>query len=81
MFLLAIDWDTKTCPAQRQNGIQWTFSSPLDDLDFAGLALLSDTHHQVQEKSEVVKVNAVSDTLITLEGELLKEVESSLVAS
>jgi glycosyltransferase A (GT-A) superfamily protein (DUF2064 family) len=35
LFLLAIDWVIKTYTAQKQNGIQWTLWTQLDDLDFA----------------------------------------------
>jgi hypothetical protein len=81
LFLLAIDWVMKTSRAQKQNGIQWTLRTKLDDLDFAGdLALLSHNQQQMQEKtstvaenskqiggkSKVLKVNAASTTPIKL---------------
>ena len=45
LFLLAIDWIAKTTTTGRNNGIQWTLWTQLDDFDFADdLALLSDNH-------------------------------------
>ena len=42
LFLLVIDWIMKTTTTGRNNGIQWTLWTQLDDLDFADdLALLS----------------------------------------
>ena len=42
LFLLVIDWIMKTVTSNRNNGIQWTLLTQLDDLDFADdLALLS----------------------------------------
>ena len=59
LFLLAIDWIMKTSLTQRQNGIQWTLSTQLDDLDFADdIALLSHTHKQMQEKTQIVAENS-----------------------
>ena len=47
LFLLVIDWIMKTTTTGRNNGIQWTLWTQLDDLDFADdLALLS--HNQTQ---------------------------------
>ena len=54
MFLVAIDWIMKTTTKNRRNGIQWTLWSQLDDLDFADdLALLSHSHEQMQEKTDL----------------------------
>ena len=48
LFLLVIDWIMKTTTTGRNNGIQWTLWTQLDDLDFAdGLALLSHNHSQM----------------------------------
>ena len=45
LFLLVIDWIIKTTKTGRNNGIQWTLWTQLDDLDFADdLALLSHNH-------------------------------------
>ena len=42
LFLLVIDWIMKTVTSNRNNGIQWTLLTQLDDLEFADdLALLS----------------------------------------
>ena len=55
LFLLAIDWIMKKTTTNRRNGIQWTPWSQLDDLDFADdLALLSHSHQQMQEKTELL---------------------------
>ena len=52
LLLLVIDWIMKMKTKQRRNGIQWTFWSQLDDLDFVDdLALLSHNHHQMQDKT------------------------------
>ena len=42
LFLQVIDWIMETVTSNRNNGIQWTLLTQLDDLDFADdLALLS----------------------------------------
>ena len=52
LFLLVIDWIMKSTTANRNNGIQWTLLTQLDDLDFADdLALLSHSHSQMQDKT------------------------------
>ena len=52
LFLLVIDWIMKTTTTGRNNGIQWTLWTQLDDLDFADdLALLSHSHSQMQDKT------------------------------
>ena len=52
LFLLFIDWIMKTTTTGRNNGIQWTLWTQLDDLDFADdLALLSHNHTQMQDKT------------------------------
>jgi len=52
LFLLVIDWIMKTTTTDRNNGIQWTLATQLDDLDFADdLALLSHSQKQMQEKT------------------------------
>ena len=54
LFLLAIDWIMKQSSSPK-NGILWTSQSQLGDLDFADdLALLSHTHQQIQEKTDIV---------------------------
>ena len=51
-FLLVIDWIMKTTTTGRNNGIQWTLWTQLDDLDFADdLALLSHNQSQMQDKT------------------------------
>ena len=57
MFLVAIDWIMKTNTKNRRNGIQWTLWSQLDDLYFADdLALLSHSHEQMQEKTDLLNL-------------------------
>ena len=52
LFLLVNDWIMKITTEGRNNGIQWTLTTQLDDLDFADdLALLSHNHRQMQEKT------------------------------
>ena len=52
LFLLVIDWIMKTVTAGRNNGIQWTLWTQLDDLDFADdIALLSHNCRQMQDKT------------------------------
>ena len=52
LFLLAIDWVMKKVTDGQRNGIQWTLWKQLDDLDFADdLALLSQSHQQMQDKT------------------------------
>ena len=59
LFLLAIDWIMKKTTTNCRNGIQWTPWSQLEELDFADdLALLSHSHQQMQEKTELL--NTVS---------------------
>ena len=42
LFLLVIDWIMKITTTDRNNGIQWTLWTQLDDLDFADdLALIT----------------------------------------
>ena len=56
LFLLVVDWIIRTATAQARNEIQWTPWLQLDGLDFEDdLALLSDTHRQLQEKTNSVK--------------------------
>ncbi|VDP64926.1 unnamed protein product [Schistosoma curassoni] len=55
LFLLVIDLIMKTSTCERKHGIQWIPRMQLDDLDFANdLALLSQTHQQMQEKTNSV---------------------------
>ena len=57
LFLLVIDWITKTTTTGRNNGIQWTLWTQLDDLDFDDdLALLSYNHSQMQDKTILLEI-------------------------
>ena len=52
LFNLTIDWVMRQTTADQPRGIRWTPFSTLEDLDFADdLALLSHTHHHIQEKT------------------------------
>jgi len=52
LFLLAVDWIMRQSTEGKHNGIQWTLTSQLDDLDFADdIALLSHSHKQMQDKA------------------------------
>ena len=49
--------DSENDHKNRRNGIQWTLWSQPDDLDFADdLALLSHSHEQLQEKSDLLNL-------------------------
>ena len=55
LFLLAIDWIMHETTVNKRNGIQWSISSQLDDLDFAdNLGLLFHTYNQMLEKTSVL---------------------------
>ena len=50
LFLVALDWVTKTA-FNRKGGIQWTFTTSLEDLDFANnLALLSHRKQDMRDR-------------------------------
>ena len=52
LFNLIIDWVMSTTTEDAARGIRWNISSTLEYLDFADdLALLSQTHHHLQEKT------------------------------
>ena len=56
---LVIDWIMKTTITGRNNGIQWTLWTQLDDLDFAvDLALLSSNHNQKQDKTTLLETTS-----------------------
>jgi hypothetical protein len=64
LFLLVIDWITKTTTASRNNRIQWIPWTQLDDLDFAdNLALLSHNHRQMQNKTTILETTSASTGL------------------
>ena len=59
LFLLVTDWIVKTTTTGRNNGIQWTLWTQLDDLDFGDeLALLSHNHSQMQDKTTRLETGA-----------------------
>ena len=56
LFLLVINWTRRTTTIGRNNGIQWTLWTQLDDLDFTDdLALLSYNHSQMQDKTTLLE--------------------------
>ena len=57
LFLLAMDWIMKTTNSGHRNGIQWTLTRQLEDLDFADdVALLSHSHKQMQTKMDRLSI-------------------------
>ena len=55
MFLLCIDWIMRLV-TEEPRGIHWTFTSGLEDIDFADdIGLLSHTQQQMQEKTSKLK--------------------------
>ena len=59
LFLLVIGWIMKTTTTGRNNGIQWTLWTQLDDLDFADdPALLSHNHNQMQDKTILLETTS-----------------------
>ena len=64
LFLLVIDWIMKTTTTGRNNGIQWTLWTQLDDLNFADdLALLSHNHSQMQDKTTLLETTSAGTGL------------------
>ena len=52
LFNVVIDWVMRKTTEDAPRGIRWNLSATLEDLDFADdLALLSHTHHHLQEKT------------------------------
>ena len=63
LFLVALDWVTRTA-FDRRRGIQWTFTTSLEDLDFAeDLALLS---HRIQDMRDKTRALGVQGAKIDL---------------
>ncbi|PFX27744.1 putative uncharacterized transposon-derived protein F52C9.6 [Stylophora pistillata] len=75
LFPVALDWMTRTA-FDRKRGIQWTFMTSLEDLDFANdLALLSHTIQDMREKTTALeiqgtkvglKINAIKTKLMRI---------------
>ena len=64
LFFLVINWIMKTTTTGRNNGIQWTLWTHLDDLDFADdLALLSHNHSQMQTKTTFLETTSAGTGL------------------
>ena len=59
IFLIAIDWAMRKTTVHQRTGIQWTLFTQLEDLDFADdLALVSESHRHMQQKTERLQVNS-----------------------
>ena len=78
-FIMVIDWIMRETVKQGQNGIQWTFTKQLDDLDFADdICLLSHSHKQMQKKSSKLTQGAEKTGLkITIQKTKLLKVNST----
>ena len=64
LFLLVIDWIMKIITTGRNNGIQWTLWTQLDNLDFADdRALLSHNHSQMQDKTTLPETTSAETGL------------------
>ena len=59
LFLLCIDWTMKQTTHNKNTGVQWSLTEQLEDLDFADdIALLSHSHQQMREKSQLLETTA-----------------------
>ena len=59
LFLVVLDWVTRTAYASDGKGLQWTLMKKLEDLDFADdLALLAHRLQHIQEKMDSLKATA-----------------------
>ena len=64
LFLLVVVWIIKTTTTGRNNGIQWTLWTQLDDLDFADdLVLLSHNHSLMQDKTTLLETTSAGTGL------------------
>ncbi|XP_041349267.1 uncharacterized protein LOC121368594 [Gigantopelta aegis] len=59
LFIIGIDWIMKNMEQSGRRGIQWTFTSMLEDLDFADdICLLSHRHIDIQAKTRDLATTA-----------------------
>ena len=59
LFSLAIDWIMRNVTDGRRQGLQWTLTSVLEDLDYADdLGLLSHRHQNIQQKTDLLNTTA-----------------------
>lgn len=59
LFSLAIDWIMKNITEGKRQGLHWTLTSILEDLDYADyLGPLSSRHQDIQQKTELLSVTA-----------------------
>ena len=64
LFLLVIEWIMKTTTIGRNNGIQWTLWTKLDNFDFTDdLAPLSHNHTQNQDKTTLLEITSAGTGL------------------
>lgn len=79
LFLLVIVWIMKTTKTGRNNGIQWTLQTQLDNLDFADdIALLSHNQRQMQDKTaHLAKTSAGTGLTINLKKMELMKINST----
>ena len=55
LFLLVIDWTMRRVTDGKRTGIRWSFTSVLEDLDFADdIALLASKFEHIQSKTELL---------------------------
>ena len=67
LFLLSIDWIMRRTTEANRDGIQWTLTTRLEDLDFADdIALLSHNHQGMQAKvTRLAKISAKTSLRIS----------------
>jgi len=59
LFSLANDWIMRNVTDGRRQGLQWTLTSVLEDLDYADdLGLLSHRHQDIQQKTDLLNTTA-----------------------
>ena len=59
LFSLAIDWIMKNVTQGKRQGLQWTLTSVLEDLDYADdLGLLANRHQDIQHKTDHLSATA-----------------------
>ena len=64
LFNIALDYIMRQTTQNTQHGIQWSFFSQLEDLDYADdIALLSTTSNHLQKKAQLLTDNALKTGL------------------
>ena len=73
LFLVAMDWVTRTA-LDRKRDIQWTFTTFLEDIDFADdLALLS---HGIQDTKDKTRTLEVQGAKVGLRIDAIRQVNA-----